>query len=123
VGSTPWGGIGSAMKQILTCALVFAPECTVAYLNGELDGWTAECVVARLGPLVASGHDVVVNVSGLSFVGTTGLVLLDRLGRCAARKGGSLCLEDPSTAARRLLEVTGLGDHFTIRAGGTLSTA
>jgi anti-sigma B factor antagonist len=111
------------MKELLSCAMVFAPECTVAYLNGELDSWTAECVVARLGPLVASGHDVVVNLSGLSFLGTTGLALLDRLGRCAARKGGSLCLEDPSTAARRLLEVTGLGDHFTIRAGVALSTA
>jgi anti-sigma B factor antagonist len=111
------------MRELLRCAMVFAPERTVAYLSGELDGWTAECVVARLAPPVVSGHDVVVNLSGLSFLGTTGLALLDRLGRCAALKGGSLCLEDPSTAARRLLELTGLEDHFTIRVGGALPTA
>jgi anti-sigma B factor antagonist len=95
----------------------------VAYLDGELDSWTAECVVARLAPLVKSGHDVVVNLSGLSFLGTTGLVLLDSLRRCAVGRGGSLCLEDPSAPARRLLDVTGIGDHFTIRAGGALPTA
>jgi anti-sigma B factor antagonist len=111
------------MERLLTCAIVFEPERAVAYLNGELDGWTAECVVARLAPLVISGRDVVVNLSGLSFLGTTGLVLLDRLGRCAAGKGGSLGLEDPSASARRLLDVTGLGDHFTIEARGALPTA
>jgi anti-sigma B factor antagonist len=111
------------MERLLTCAIVFEPERAVAYLDGELDSWTAECVVARLAPLVKSGHDVIVNLSGLSFLGTTGLVLLDRLRRCAAGKGGSLCLQDPSAPARRLLDVTGLGDHFTIQARGALPTA
>jgi anti-sigma B factor antagonist len=111
------------MKRLLTCAIAFEPQRTVAYLNGELDSWTAECVVARLAPLVKSGHHLVVNLSGLSFLGTTGLVLLDRLGRCAVGKGGSLSLEDPPTVARRLLDVTGLADQFTIRAGGALPTA
>jgi anti-sigma B factor antagonist len=95
----------------------------VAYLDGELDSCTAECVFTRLGPLVKSGHDLVVNLSGLSFLGTTGLALLDRLGRCAACNGGSLSLEDPSTAARRLLEVAGLGDRFMIQIGQAVPTA
>lgn len=54
------------MKRLLTCATVFEPQRTVVYLNGELDSWTAECVVSRLAPLVKSGHDLVVNLSGLS---------------------------------------------------------
>lgn len=111
------------MKRLLTCAIVSEPGRALAYLDGELDSWTAECVVARLAPLVKSGRHVVVNLSGLSFLGTSGLVLLDHLGRCAVRKGGSLCLEDPSAPARRLLDVTGLGEHFTVRDGGALPTA
>jgi anti-anti-sigma factor len=111
------------MERLLECAIVFEPDRAVAYLNGELDGWTAECVITRLAPLIMSGRHVVVNLSGLSFLGTTGLVLLDRLGRCVAGKGGSLCLEDPSASARRLLEVTGLGDHFTVQISRALPTA
>ena len=111
------------MKRLLTCAMTFEPQRTVAYLHGELDCYTAECVVTRLAPFVTSGHDLVVNLSGLSFLGITGLALLDRLSRCADCNGGSLRLEDPSTAVQRLLGLAVCQDRFMIQIGRALPAA
>jgi anti-sigma B factor antagonist len=108
------------MNEIFTCTVVFGFHRTVAYLDGELDAWTAEDLVDRLAPMVESGRDVVVNLSGLSSVATTGLILLDRLAQCAEDEGGSLCLADPSAPARRLLDITGLATRFTIQADAAL---
>jgi anti-sigma B factor antagonist len=108
------------MNEIFSCTVVFNSQPAVAYLQGELDSYTAECLIAKLGPLIKSGRDVVVNLSGLSFVSTTGLVLLDRLALCVTGKGGSLCLADPSAVARRLLDLTGLSDRLMIQADGAL---
>jgi anti-sigma B factor antagonist len=110
------------MNEIFTCTVVVDPHRAVAYLYGELDSYTSECLLGQLAPLIKSGRDVVVNLSGLSFVSTTGLVLLDRLARCVARKGGSLSLTDPSAVAQRVLDITGLADRFTIQAEAALPT-
>lgn len=108
------------MNELFTCTVVLDSHRAVAYLYGELDSYTSECLLGQLAPLIKSGCDVVVNLSGLSFVSTTGLVLLDRLARCVAGKGGSLCLADPSAVARRVLDITGLAARFTIQAEGAV---
>jgi anti-anti-sigma factor len=104
------------MSQIFTCTVVpGASNRAVAYLDGELDSHAAESMFTQLAPLVSSRRDVVVDLSGLRFVNTTGLVLLERLARCLADKGGSLCLAEPSAPVRRLLDITGLATRFTVR--------
>lgn len=108
------------MNQLFSCTVVLETHRAVAYLDGELDSYTAECLFDHLAPLIKSGREVVVDLSGLSFVSSTGLVLLDRLALCAAGRGGSLCLADPSAVVRRVLEITGLNARFTILTGGAL---
>jgi anti-sigma B factor antagonist len=108
------------MNEIFTCTVVFDDHRAVAHLYGELDSYTAEGLLAQLAPIIKSGRDVVVNLSGVSFISTTSLVLLDRLARCVAGKGGSLCLADPSAVTRRLLDITGLTDRFAIQADAAL---
>lgn len=111
------------MKQLLTCTVVRELDRAVAHLDGELDGWTAEGLFTRLAPLVNSGGELVVDLRALSFVSTTGLILLDRLGQCAAGAGGSLTVADPPAMVRRLLDVTGLGDHFTVHTRRPVPTS
>ena len=110
------------MNEIFTCNVVLDSDPAVAYLQGELDSCTGETLLSELAPLIKSGRDVVVNFADLSFVSVTSLILLDRLAQFVSGKGGSLCLADPSAVTRRLLDITGLADRFTIQADGALTS-
>lgn len=110
------------MNEIFSCTVVSDAHPAVAYLQGELDSYTAETMLSELAPLIKSGRDVVVNFASLSFVSITSLVLLDRLARCVSGKGGSLCLADPSAVTRRLLDKTGFTNRFTIQGDGALTS-
>ena len=105
------------MEQLFSCTVVLKSQRAVAYLNGELDSFTAECLFARLAPLAASGMHVIVDLSGLSFLGTIGPVVLSDLDRCACTKGGSVRLAEVTAKASRVLDVTGMRDRLTVDAG------
>jgi anti-anti-sigma factor len=111
------GESDGAMKQLFSCTVVFKPQYAVVYLSGELDTFTAEFLFARLAPLAASGKHVVVDLSGLSFLGTIGPIVLADLHRCASAKGGSVQLAEVTAMARRVLTVTRMRDRLTIATG------
>jgi anti-sigma B factor antagonist len=102
------------MKQLFSCTVLLNGEGIVAYLDGELDMNTAECLVARIAPLAVGGHDVTVNLSGLTFLGTIGVVVLADLSRCATAAGGSIRLAEMTELVLRVLSVTGMQDRFTV---------
>jgi anti-sigma B factor antagonist len=102
--------------NIFTCTVDFDNESAVAHLSGELDMSTVACLVDRLCPLAAMGRDIVVDLSGLSFLGTAGVVAFCELQRSATAAGGSVRLSEVPTPARRALAVTGMQDRFTIVA-------
>jgi anti-anti-sigma factor len=66
------------------------PETTVAYLNGELDMSTARRLTIRLGPLAKAGSDIIVNLSGVRYMGSAGQRALRELQRDATAAGGSV---------------------------------
>jgi anti-sigma B factor antagonist len=102
------------MKQIFSCTVVFKPKCAVAYLDGELDMFTVRCLVSRLTPLAVEGRDIVLDVSGLRFLGVAALrALADLQGRATAA-GGSVRLAQPPALLSRVLAVAGMQDAFTI---------
>jgi anti-anti-sigma factor len=61
-----------------------------------------------------TGRDIVVDLAGLSFVDTSGLIALVDLQRRAATAGGSLRLTKPPRLLRRLLELTKMKDIFAV---------
>lgn len=80
---------------------------------GELDAATAPDLVAALRPLVAHpSGSVVVNMSEVSFMDSSGLRALIHAANDAKAAGGSVVLVAVSAAVNRLLEVTGLVDHL-----------
>ncbi|MFN8051013.1 MAG: STAS domain-containing protein [Acidimicrobiales bacterium] len=80
---------------------------------GELDVRTAGELAEVLEPLVTKERcSVVVNLSGVDFMDSSGLRALVRAANEASSAGGSLVLARVSDSVKRLLEVTGLVDHL-----------
>ena len=91
------------------------PEYEVRLL-GELDVSTAPGLRDELTRLASDGATMVtVDLSELAFVDSTGLsVLITGLKRLR-QQGGEMTLRSPSPGARRVLEITGLTEVFSIR--------
>jgi anti-sigma B factor antagonist len=84
-------------------------------LVGELDMSTASMLREELVGLAAQGPtQVTVDLSELVFVDSTGLsVLITGLKRLR-QQGGDMSLRSPTPATRRVLEITGLTEVFSI---------
>lgn len=98
-----------AMDGLLTIAVVDrAPYCVVEVV-GELDVYTtAQLRVVLQERLVQSDVHLVVDLTGVSFMDSTGLGLLVRVHKQARTLRGSLavvCVEGP---VRRVIAVTGM---------------
>lgn len=96
----------------LTVEVVDDSAVAHATLVGELD--LAECEYAWevLEPLVQPDRDVVLDISGVTFVDSRGLSVLVRL--LNALGESRLILQGPSPSIVRLLEIAGLRDLLTI---------
>lgn len=85
---------------------------TVA-LIGELDAHSA----SELGAIfdaVSDDGKVVVDLSELSFMDSSGLRVIIAGHKRLADGGGALTLKNPTRPVRRLLSVSGLDGHFKI---------
>lgn len=105
--------------NIFTCALDIDEQHAVAYLNGELDMNTVHCLVDRLRPVATAGRDIVIDLAGIDFFGTAGLMALDELDRHATAAGGSIRLSQLPAPVRRLLAVTRSANRFDILDHGS----
>ena len=83
---------------------------TVVRLRGELDMSTAEDLSGRLDALLADGrHRIVLDLTDLDFVDSTGLSTIVRARTSAVQAGGSLAISSASHRVRRVFDLTGLG--------------
>ena len=97
-----------------SCTVLFNDNRALTYLHGELDACSVSCLRARLIPVAMTGRDIVIDVAGLDFVDTAGVVALIDLQREARRAGGSLRLTKLPRRLRRLLQIAGMKHKFTI---------
>ncbi|MEW2286387.1 STAS domain-containing protein [Streptomyces sp. NPDC047841] len=75
---------------------------------GALDLHTAAHLADALRPLVLTGgHSVLVDLSGVGFLDSTGLTCLIAVYRTARGTGARLALIAPSERVRRMLALTG----------------
>jgi anti-sigma B factor antagonist len=82
---------------------------------GEVDVYTAPRLRERIGDLVTGGeHHLVVDLSGVDFLDSTGLgVLVGGLNRVRGHRG-SLCLVCPQERILKVFRITGLTGVFPI---------
>lgn len=83
-------------------------------LKGELDAASAPRLHDELDALVDGGALlIVIDGSALHFLDSSGLRVLVVVADRLRRAGGALLIEGLSGAARRVLELTGLLEHYT----------
>ena len=92
------------------------PTLTVA-LDGELDFATALGVELRLEEAIRQADRVVVDLSNLDFIDSTGLRTLLESHAAARREGVQLELVPGPEAVQRVFEVAGLLDELPFTSG------
>lgn len=86
----------------------------IVMVSGELDMATASVLSQHLSELVEDGTDVVVDVSELRFIDSSGLRALIDARRKSHDRGQTLTLRHPSRNVNRVLAITGLDRVFII---------
>lgn len=85
-------------------------------LSGEIDAHTAPELDRRLGDLLADSPLVELHMGGVTFMDSSGLRVLIAATEACRGRDGDLVLVTPTAIVSRLVEVSGLDGHFTIRA-------
>lgn len=87
---------------------------TVIQLAGELDLESAPQLERQLQELVAiSPGRLLIDLSGLEFMDSSGLAVIVRAQRTARDHGHTLALRPGPSQVQRLFELTGLLERFT----------
>ena len=84
-------------------------------VRGELDAATASRLVEDLKNDVEQDGDLELEMSGVSFVDSTGLRALLQLAK-ALEGRGTLLLRNPSRNVQRLLDITGVDGRANLRS-------
>ena len=92
--------------------------CRVA-LQGEIDAHSAPNVAERFVSLPVGDDDIVIAMAEVTFMDSSGLRVLIDLQQRAGDAGRRLVLDSPSQSVTKLLDVSGLSDHFTIEFEST----
>lgn len=90
----------------------------VLHVTGELDPHTSPQLDEAFGEIAAHGgvRRVVLDVSGVQFIDSSGLRVLLAADDSLANAGIRLAIRAPSESVRRLLEITDLLEHFDVES-------
>ena len=107
----PHDGIPLAIVVVEVDSQVFA------FVSGEIDLQTCGRLRDAIEPHLGPDQQVVVDLSGVTFMDSSCLRVLERARTTLSADGGSLILRNPSSAAHRLLSVAGMTELFKLEAG------
>ena len=88
------------------------PDAQVVTVTGELDAFTAPALAAVLTETLAVAQVVVVNLDGVQYLASAGLRVLIEANYVATEKDRDLRLVCHSPSANRVLDGSGLREHF-----------
>ncbi len=100
--------------ELLRISMEIESGQVVCRISGDLDASSSPRLRSALAEQLEAGSDVVVDLSGLGFVDSSGLgVLVGALKRFGAG-GHALSLRAPTASFHRVLETTGLSKAFVV---------
>lgn len=93
----------------MQAAVTHHPHAAVVRLSGELDAHTSGQLRSLLNELLLAGQgNLVLDLSGLSFLDSAGLAALLSAAKGTRRGGGRLLLSGPAPGVRRVMALTGI---------------
>jgi anti-sigma B factor antagonist len=110
------------MRSLRVDTDVRGSDGVVVRVNGDIDVATFALLEAPLLALQSDGRpNIVVDMSNVSFIDSTGLRVLVQAQRRAQIRGGSFVIRAASSAALRLFQLTAVDRQLTLEP--TLGTA
>jgi anti-sigma B factor antagonist len=97
-------------------ALRITTSASGLHLSGEIDAHSVTVLRRHLDPLPGSSGDVVIDLSGVVFVDSSGLRVLVEAHQRAESDARRLVLSGSTRRVLRLLEITGLMDYLNVEA-------
>jgi anti-sigma B factor antagonist len=91
-----------------------APGVTVLAVSGEVDMVSAPALRDALVNGLGDGGTFVVDMTGVTFLGSAGLAVLVEAARLAQQSNAALKVVATARAVTRPLEATGLGEVFSV---------
>ena len=91
-------------------------DAVIAALAGDVDLESSPRARALLLELVQGGRRVLVDLSAVSYLDSSGVASLIEAYQLARKRGAGFALVAPTPAARRVLELARLDRVFTIHA-------
>jgi anti-sigma B factor antagonist len=109
--------VTDAGDQVTGASIAFSGRTNgdtgVLRVDGELDAAAAPELQAQCTELMRRGaRTLVLELDGTTFLDSSGLGALLEVERELREGGGELLLRAPHSSVVRLLEITGLADHF-----------
>jgi anti-sigma B factor antagonist len=99
----------------------FAPDrpVPVLHVTGELDIGSSPVLRQQLLELLADDEvgDLALNLSGVTFLDSSGLAVLLMAARRWSSDGHCLAVREPSAVVQRIIDLTGVRQAFAIEGG------
>jgi anti-anti-sigma factor len=113
----PTEGAGLADPLGLHVEVVDEGWQVMAHVTGEIDIATCSRLRDAIEPHLGPRQRVVLDLSGVTFMDTSSLRVLEHARTRLTADGGSLVLRNPSSAAHRLLSMAQVASLFTTELG------
>ena len=94
----------------MNISTAYASGRLTAYLSGELDQHEARGALRSLEELLEEylPRDLVLDLSGLSFMDSSGIALIVQISRRVRETGGRMWIENPARQPRRVIDASGI---------------
>ena len=94
----------------MNISTAFSAGRLTIFLSGELDHHEARCTVRSIDELLDEylPRDCAIDMSGLSFMDSSGIAVIIRISRRMKELGGRAWIENPAKQPQRVIDASGI---------------
>lgn len=102
--------------QLFACGAEETPEATILRPSGEVDLATISAFRDALAQAAAQGRSIIVDMSGIGYIDSTGIHALVDQAACAKESGDLVVLAAPTPTVRRVMDIVNLNAAIPVLA-------
>ena len=103
----------------MNISTAFSSGRLTIFLSGELDHHEAKCTINTIDELLDEylPRDCVLDMSGLTFMDSSGIAVIIRTSRRMRALGGRVWIENPAKQAMRVIDASGIDRLVPVATG------